>query len=53
MVIAGILAVGHNLWLRRDYAPLPPATQQLFLALSTAILLLVAVAVSALYVRKL
>jgi uncharacterized membrane protein len=53
MVIAGISAVGYNLWLGNAHGHLPAATQQLFIALSTAILLLVAVAVSALYVRKL
>jgi uncharacterized membrane protein len=53
LAIAGAVALGHNALFRHDHADWPPATQQVFMALTTALLLLLALVFSALYVRKL
>jgi uncharacterized membrane protein len=53
LAIAGIAALGHNVLFQRDHADWPPATQQLFMSVATGLLLLLALVLSALYVRKL
>jgi uncharacterized membrane protein len=53
LAIAGLVALGHNLFFRRTHADLPPAFQQLFMAVPTGLLLILALVCSALYVRKL
>ena len=53
LVIAGIAALGHNALFQHDHADWPSATQQLFMTLSTGLLLLLGLVFSALYVRKL
>jgi hypothetical protein len=52
LAIAGIAALCHNAWFRHDHADLPSAMQQLFMTLSTGVLLVLELAVSAFYVRK-
>jgi hypothetical protein len=53
MAIAGIAALCHNALFRHDHADLPSTTQQLFMTLSTGVLLLLGLVVSAFYVRRL
>jgi len=53
LAIAGLAATGLNALLQHALAAWPSATQQFFMALSTGLLLLVALAFSALYLRKL
>jgi uncharacterized membrane protein len=53
LIIAGIAAIGHNALFQHDHANLPSATQQLFMTLSTGLLLVLALVISAFYVRKL
>jgi SdpI/YfhL protein family len=53
LVIAGIAALGHNALFRHDHASLPSTTQQVFMSVSTGILLLLGVAYSFWYLRKL
>jgi uncharacterized membrane protein len=53
LVIAGIAAFGHNLLFQRDHTDWLSTTQQLFMTIATALLLLLALAFSAFYVRKL
>jgi uncharacterized membrane protein len=53
LVVAGVLAVCHNAWFRHDHALLPSPTQQLFMTLSTGLLLFLGLLLSAFYVRKL
>ena len=53
LAIAGIVALAHNLYFRHTHADFPPAFQQLFMAVPTGLLLLLAMVFSALYVRKL
>ena len=53
LAIAGIVALGHNILFRHDHAGLSSTTQQLFMTAATALLILLALAFSALYVRKL
>jgi SdpI/YhfL family protein len=53
LAIAGIAAVGHNILFQHDHANLPSAMQQVFMSVSTSVLLLLSLVFSALYVRKL
>ncbi len=53
MVISGFLALCHNLLFLHDHAGGSSPTQQLFLALSTSLLLCLGLLISAFYVRKL
>jgi uncharacterized membrane protein len=53
LVVAGIAALGHNALFQHDHAGWPSATQQLFMTLSTGLLLLLGLVFSAFYVRKL
>lgn len=53
LALAGIAAVCHNLFFLHDHPDWSSNTQQFFLAVSNGILLLLGVAVSAFYVRKL
>ncbi len=53
MVISGFVALGHNLYFLHDHANWAPASQRLVLTLSTAVLLLAGLVVSAVYIRKL
>src|ERR1700733_13648136 len=53
LIIAGIAAIGHNALFQQDHANLPSATQQLLMTLSTGLLLVLALVISAFYVRKL
>jgi hypothetical protein len=53
LAIAGIAALCHNALFRHDHADLPSAAQQLFMTISTGVLLVLGLVVSAFYVRKL
>ena len=53
MVIAGILAFCHNAWFQHSQVHLPPATQHLFMTISTGLLVFLGLILSAFYVRKL
>jgi hypothetical protein len=53
LAIAGIAALGHNVLFRHAHTDWPSTTQQLFMTLSTGLLLLLGLVFSALYVRKL
>ena len=53
MIAGGALAIAHNLYFRQTHAEWAPATQQLFMTVSTALVMLGALVFSALYVRKL
>ncbi|MGA8221363.1 MAG: SdpI family protein [Candidatus Acidiferrales bacterium] len=53
MVVAGTVAILHNSHFHHQHADWPSTTQQISLSLSTGFLLLLAVAISALYLRKL
>jgi uncharacterized membrane protein len=53
LVVGGLVALCHNALFRHDHAAWPSTTQQLFMTLSTGLLLLLGLIVSAFYVRKL
>jgi uncharacterized membrane protein len=53
LALAGIAAICHNLLFLHDHSNLSSNSQQFFLAVSDGVLLLLGVAVSAFYVRKL
>jgi uncharacterized membrane protein len=53
LIIAGMAAIGHNALFQHDHANLPSATQQLLMTRSTGLLLVLALVISASYVRKL
>jgi len=53
LVVAGIAAVGHNAFFQHHHADWPSAAKQFFMTLSTALMLLLAVFLSAFYIRKL
>jgi uncharacterized membrane protein len=53
LAIAGILAVCHNTLFLHDHADWPSTTQQFFLAISSAVLLLLGLFVASRYIRKL
>ncbi len=53
LAIAGIAALGHNILFQHDHANLPSAMQQVFMSVSTTVLLLLSLVFSALYVRRL
>jgi uncharacterized membrane protein len=53
LVVGGLVALGHNAWFRHDHAAWSSTTQQLFMTLSTGLLLLLGLIVSVFYVRKL
>ena len=53
MVISGLVALFYNLYSLRAHAGWPSATQQLAVTIATAILLLLGLFISSLYVRKL
>ena len=53
MGIAGLAAVCHNAYFQHEHANWPASTQQFFMSVASAILLLLGVLVSAFYVRKL
>jgi len=53
LTIAGIVALGHNIFFQRHHADWPSATQQVFMSAATGVLLLLSLVFSALYVRKL
>jgi uncharacterized membrane protein len=53
MAIAGFAALCHNALFQHEHADWPPTTQQFFMTISTGVLLLLGLVVSAFYVRKL
>jgi hypothetical protein len=53
MAIAGFAALCHNALFQHEHADWPSSTQQLFMTLSTGLLLLLGLVISAFYVRKL
>jgi len=53
MVITGGLALAHNMLIRHDHADWSSQSQQFFMVISTAVLLLGGVGISALYVKRL
>jgi uncharacterized membrane protein len=53
LVIAGTVAIAHNVHFQHRHGDWPSTTQQFFISLSTAFLILLGLAFSALYVRKL
>ncbi|MFY9751164.1 MAG: SdpI family protein [Candidatus Acidiferrales bacterium] len=53
LAIAGIAAISHNIFFHWHHADWASTTQQFFMAVSTALLLLLGLGFSALYVRKL
>ena len=53
LFLAGIAAIGHNLFFLHDHPDWSSNAKQFFMAVSNGVLLLMGVAVSAYYVRKL
>jgi uncharacterized membrane protein len=53
MLLSGLAALSHNLWLQHAHSDWPSATQQLIMTLSTAAVLFSGLIISAFYVRKL
>jgi len=53
LLLCGMAALSHNLWLERNHPDWPSATKQLFMTVSTAVLLFAGLIYAGLYVRKL
>jgi uncharacterized membrane protein len=53
LLMAGILALCHNLLLQHDHPGWPSATKQLIMTISAALLLFLGLIISGIYVRKL
>ena len=53
MVIAGVIAIAHNVFLQQSHSDWSSSTQQFFMTISNSLLLLLGIWVSARYARKL